>query len=63
MLHAFHKLLEKPDKTKEEAMLVQAICALSVTPDHSSKTPEEIYEFLSETCQRVGTTQPEPNGN
>ena len=48
----FEELLKKSPKTKEEAMLLQAIAALSVEPRYSNKTPDEIFDHLEATCQQ-----------
>ncbi len=47
----FDELGKKKNKTEAECLLLQGICALSVTNEYSNKTPWEIFEHLSKTCQ------------
>ena len=47
----FQELLNKRPKTQAEAMLCQAIAALSTQSQFSKNTTWEIFEHIEKTCQ------------
>ena len=47
----FQELLKKTPKTKTEAVLCQAIAALSTQPQFSHLTPWEVYDHVKSTAQ------------
>ena len=51
----FQQLLEKRPKTQAEAMLCQAIAALSTQPQFEKMTPWEVFEHVKETSQHWDT--------
>ena len=60
----FQELLYKRPKSKVEAMLCQAIAALSTQPQFAEMTPWEVYEHVEKTSQhwdyeKVGMDRPE----
>jgi hypothetical protein len=46
-MHPFHQLLNKPDKTMQDKILLSALVALSTREGYSSKTLEEIWDNLA----------------
>lgn len=47
----FQELLDKSPKSKTEAMLCQAIAALSTQPQFSSMDPWHVYDHIKKTSQ------------
>lgn len=47
----FNELMAKNPKTQSDAMLCQAIAALSTQPQFEKMTPWEVFEHVQNTCQ------------
>ncbi len=55
----FDELMQKNPKTQTDAMLCQAIAALSTQPQFGEMTPWDVFEHVKNTCQQwTDTEQP-----